>query len=600
MNTDRFDALSRSLARLASRRSALRAAGIAGAATAIVRRTHSGASQSATPRSASSPATAQDGLDALDPETRDSIARSIWQTELRSEDISADILQKILDPKNSKEAFGARTAAHLLTLIAEPSSFVQSYAERYETLLTYCQSLSPHQAYVAANLIGIEASKGYEAITAPADLVFPQANAMRLKSQLGWYFFVGTANDATGQEYGIEMMFFRYALLPPDLAASLGLTDTENQIIELHLAVSRAGGRHYQAKPIVNAGTTGLLSFDAEGLGATMGNNVIRSTAPDSLFPLQLRANGQDDGAQTPVTFQVDLTFTAGRDYLLQGAEGCMPCCDGVGTHYYSVPGLELDPAASTLVLDGEEIALSEGTFWFDHQWGMLNALPHSEVIRAVNNLTPASPGGWDWFQAQFFDGQVITASALHTPENEGFFRQTGVIPPGTMTVSVKAKYIDASANVSDVAGTLSIDEWVLSVDSPSPELYPPTHTWYPNRWEFTFGADVPEAVRSFVMTPIVDSGQSGYFANGAQYSEGAVYIYDDSGNDVGRGFAESTAYADTRGNQLRIVGIPSTDDMLALFGSNPPDPGMVLASQAFVALNGSELDAIGAACIGL
>jgi hypothetical protein len=168
------------------------------------------------------------------------------------------------------------------------------------------------------------------------------------------------------------------------------------------------------------------------------------------------------------------------------------------------------------------------------------------------------------------------------------------------MTVSVKAKYIDASANVADVAGTLSIAEWVLSVDSPSPELYPPTHTWYPNRWEFTFGADVPEAVRSFVMTPIVDSGQSGYFANGAQYSEGAVYIHDSSGNDVGRGFAESTAYADTRGNQLRIVGIPSTDDMLALFGSNPPDPGMVLASQAFVALNGSELDAIGAACIGL
>jgi hypothetical protein len=261
---------------------------------------------------------------------------------------------------------------------------------------------------------------------------------------------------------------------------------------------------------------------------------------------------------------------------------------------------LKIDGAASTLILDGEEIALADGTFWFDHQWGMLNALPHSEVIRAANNLNPVTPGGWDWFQAQFFDGQVITASALHAPENAAFFNQTGITPPGTMTVPVNAKYIDADFNVADVIGSLAISEWILSVDSPSPEIYPPTHTWYPNRWEFTFGDKVPESIRTFVMTPIVNSGQSGYFANGAQYSEGAVYIQDAAGNDAGRGFAESTAYANTLGNQLRLVGIPATDDMLTLFGKNPPDQGMVLASQAYLALNTPELEKVVGVCYGL
>jgi hypothetical protein len=272
---DRFDALTRLLTRSVSRRSAIRTAGGAGAAAALLGRPQIGATSQATPAAADA-ASVQAFLDSLDPETRDSIARALWLPELQADTIPADLLAPLMDVKNSNAAFGARLGAHLLSLIAEPTSFLQSQAERYETLLTYCQSLSPHQAYIGANLIGVEASKGYEAIVGPANLQFPQANAIRLKSQLGWYFFVGTANDASGQEYGIELMFFRYALLPPDLAAGLGLTDTENQIIELHFSVSKAGGRHYQAKPIVIAGTTGMLSFDSEGLGATMGKNVIR------------------------------------------------------------------------------------------------------------------------------------------------------------------------------------------------------------------------------------------------------------------------------------------------------------------------------------
>ena len=71
-------------------------------------------------------------------------------------------------------------------------------------------------------------------------------------------------------------------------------------MIELHFAIAKAGKRHYQAKPIIIAGTTGLLSFDTEGLGATMGKNSINSVSVrrSRVFPLHLEAWGQDDGGQ--------------------------------------------------------------------------------------------------------------------------------------------------------------------------------------------------------------------------------------------------------------------------------------------------------------
>jgi hypothetical protein len=264
------------------------------------------------------------------------------------------------------------------------------------------------------------------------------------------------------------------------------------------------------------------------------------------------------------------------------------------------MPGLMIDPAGSSLTLQGERVDLVDGTFWFDHQWGTLAAVGQSEVLRAATNLTPRAPAGWDWFMTHFTGNRQITAFSIHSNERLEFYRQMGTTAPGTMTVPLKAKFMDADAATHDVIGTLSVTEWILSIDTPAPVVYPPTYTWYPNRWEFEFGDDVPEDIRSFVMVPIVQTGQSGFFANGAQYSEGAVYLLDPSGADLGRGFAESVGYAFTLPNQLRLVGVPVTDDSITLYSNTAPDDGMVLASQAYTYLHGAELQEKLGTCIGL
>lgn len=614
MQDRQFDALTRFISRVESRRSLLKTAGVAGLASLGVSKLSNGAlAQGATPVAApdGSPTAgfsadpmdaAKAAWDQLDADTRDAIARALWTTvdTLTVDDIPADALAQVLGPGNSNAAFGLRMGARILELLSQPLSFVQSYAPRYEKLATVAQSLTAHQAYFLSNLIGPEVVRDFPLIPNQADFQFPQRNAADLTSQIGWYFFVGSAYAEDGQEYGIEMMFFRSSLVPPALAATLGLTDVQNQIVELHFAIAKAGERHYQAKPIVISGTTGLLTFETDKLGATMGKNSITSADGEDIYPIRLQAWGQDDGEIAPVQFSMDISFTGGKGYLLQGADGCTPCCDGIGTLYYSIPGLTLDPDASTLTIDGTTIDLKEGTFWFDHQWGMLASMGTSAIVRAANNLGAPSPGGWDWFMAQFNGSREITMAASHTADSLPFLHQTGQNPPDTMTVTVKGKYMDPASVTHPIEGQLSVTNWILSVDTPSPETFPPTYTWYPNKWEFTFGDDLPEDMRVFTMEPIVRTGQSGFFGGGAQYSEGAVYLVGPNGEDLGRGFAESVGYADTLPNVLRMVGLEPNAENMELFGGNPPQPALVLASQAYVFLNQQELKEVTDMCSGL
>src|SRR5204862_6008449 len=142
-------------------------------------------------------------------------------------------------------------------------------------------------------------------------------------------------------------------------------------------------------------------------------------------------------------------------------------------------------------------------------------------VLRAADNIGSPGPEGWDWFEAQFIGDRQLTAVAAHKSQYaREFYDQKGALAPGAMEIEVGGKFMDASKNTSTVWGTLRVTDWIRAERSPSPDRYPPTGVWHPNRWEFEF-TELPSDIRSFVMTPIVRGGQSTFFANGAQISEG-------------------------------------------------------------------------------
>jgi predicted secreted hydrolase len=491
----------------------------------------------------------------IDDNTKRNIAAALWQEDLDINELDAATVEKIGSEKNSNQELGKRMRHYIQWLADHPQSHNPNYKKRYKILHDSIGSMNIHQAYVTAmKFMGQNATQGFEPMPTKANLQFPRDHEPKLHSQVGWHFFVGSAQADDGQEYGIEMMFFQIALLPPNVAKALGISDIENQVVELQLGIAKAGERHYQAEPVVIGGTTGLIQTQTDPLLFKVGKNEIRAHKKGSFFPLHLKAHGYDRGEDTPIELGLDIEFSSGKEYLRQGDNGCMPCVAGMGTLYYSIPNIALK-SGSTLTYKGKKIKLKSGTFWFDHQWGFLTGNPHSAVLRAANNISKPAPVGWDWYMAQFVGDRQITMFSPHSAKYSKFYFQTGSTKPGSMKVDVAGKYMDEKKQLHIAWGTLVIDDWIKSQTSPNPKLYPITHTWHPNRWKFEFDATMPEDIRKFEMTQIVPEAQTNYFANGSQYNEGAVYLTDPQGNDIGRGFAEAVQYADTADNMVQLAG---------------------------------------------
>lgn len=516
-----------------------------------------------------------DELKMLDDITKDNIARVLWSRKFRKAQIPNDILNNLNDKENSPENFGKRMQYRLQELIDYPDSFTPSYKKRYQTFIENSNSLTALQAYAMTHLLGLDSVKGYQKTPDVANLKFPDSNLPQLGYQVGWHYFAGNCIGENSKDYGIHLIYYYYSLLPQTIAKHFGLSDLDNQMFEFQLAVAEGGNRHYHSKPLAISGITGLANFSNSPFKFNIGNNTIKSLNKEDLFPLQLRGWGVNL-EDAPVELEVDITLNSNKDFLLQGKNGCLPCCCGIGTLYYSATNLSLDPSKSFLKFNGEKIKLTEGKFWFDHQWG--NALepsgnPRCEVMRAANNMVKSNSKGWDWFMAQFNGNREMTMHAAHTDENLQFYEQTGDKSPNTMKVNVKGQLIEEDNSVKDITGTLKIPEWIKIDNSSDPRLYWVTNTWYPNKWQFNFDEMVPEDIRNFIMTPIVNTGQSVFNASGGQYCEGAVYIKDDNGKLIGKGFAESVYYANVVKNMLHISGLPVNDEMIELVKKPSPSP---------------------------
>jgi predicted secreted hydrolase len=490
---------------------------------------------------------------------------------------------------NSDAAFGARMRHRLKEMLANPWSFLPSYKDRYEALMRHAATLTPHQAYAMTMLLGKDSTRGYPDMPNTAALQFPRANRVDAESQFGWYYFAGVATGLDGREYGVLCMYFRYSLLPPPMARQLGLTHEQNQIIDLQLSVAVDGGAFHQVDPVVTAGTSGRVHISDELFLKADGGSV-ESLEPGRPFPLRLRARGTDRGEAEPVELEIDFTFSGSRGYLPQGWDGAVPLVGGVGTRYYSIPGLELDPSASTLRVGGSAVPLEKGTFWFDHQWGIglcPSGVPRHEVMRASANLQPQGQG-WDFF-ALDLDGPVsFTFNSLHDQSSLPFLRQTGPTPPGVMTAPLVGKYMDPAGTVFNVSGTLRVAKWRKTDHTPDAAKYPNVPTWVPHGWEIALTEPVvPEPLRRLALEPLSDGANTLFFANGSQYVEAAVRVRGSGGEVVGRGFAEATAYADNLHNAMHLAGVPA--DLAPLFAAQPPSTLMKLLSWLYMLKPGSQ-----------
>ncbi len=264
----------------------------------------------------------------------------------------------------------------------------------------------------------------------------------------------------------------------------------------------------------------------------------------------------------------IDITVDQTKGYVLNGDEGMMPSVCGVGKLYYSVPRLLVDPEKSRLSIDGEELQLASGKFWYDHQLGtgfMPAGSPRSDVLRAAGIIDDKPAIGWDWMEVQFDNDTELTLASIHSKEQKDFIKQTGPTPPGVMAAPVVGSFIIENGEYFPIKAMLKVTEWVQS--SVTDGQYLTTRAWYPNRVKVTVETvEVPDSCKQFVMIPIVSTGQHGFFSAGAEYSDDAVRIESPAGKRIGAGFLENVSYADAHTQNLQLAGIPDTPEMAVIF----------------------------------
>jgi len=501
---------------------------------------------------------------------------------------------------DSDAARGERMRYRIDAMLAEPWSFLPSYADRYALMRKHAEALTPHQAYAMTGLLGRDSSHFYPDMPQTAELQFPKVNAVDAQSQVGWYYFAGHVEATDGTRYGILFMLFRNALMPPVMAQHFGLNDIDNQLVEVQFAIAVGGGKFYQADPPVTAGTSGKVKL-ADTLTLVTEGGSVEGSSGDSPFPLRLRGNGTDRSGEKPVEMALDLTIASARPYLLQGFDGAEPLIGGMGTRYYSIPGLAVDAAKSTLTIDGKTINLKSGTMWFDHQWGLglaPNGSPRHAVLRASANLNSTLSAGWDFFVANLDGPYSLTLNSIHDADSLKFMNQTGPQPQGTMHAAVVGKFMDRYGVQFNVSGTLDIDQWRKTGPAPNPAKYPNTPTWVPHHWIFRLTEGVvPIHLRKLEARAICDDANALQFANGSRYVEAALDYYDAAGKAVGTGYAEAVGYVDARIARLSLAGLPTTPEVQALFAEPKMTPSLWLESFIYMLspANQAELKRLGA-----
>jgi len=483
--------------------------------------------------------------------------------------------QKLLEGKNTQAVLGKNVFTLLDQLEGSFLPLVQRYPDRYQLLKERAaQGLTARQAYNLVDLLGEDYFDGFGSIPGNATLTFPEDHKPHFDFQTGWYFFAGNFNDLQGNSYGILCMFFRRALFPPYLAKRMGLSDLDNQVVDVQFGVTLGDKKlHLQGHNALIAGSSGLVKYNTNPFLAQVGKNIMQSFRKDKLFPMKIHFK------DPAIPLEVNLLLKESQPILLQGDQGRAPAIYGLGSLYYSIPGIK---AHGFINYQGQEKQVA-GVMWMDNQW-MAGIMPSGYAknifIRALANSINGFSGqaregwGWDWNEVQFEDGSEVTFSAMHSTYSE-ILKNRGPNPPGRITRPIAAgKFVDPSGRAVDVSGEVTLTRWVLS---------PASRAWFPCQWEVA----IPTVKLKFSLTPLVNN-QLMYFANASEYKEGAVAAHGSrDGKPIkGVGFAESVAYAGYDyylKTKFAILGINDTPCNRELMMAKAPDFWLTVKSALFL-----------------
>jgi predicted secreted hydrolase len=358
-------------------------------------------------------------------------------------------------------------------------------------------------ANVVASLSG-PADEAFARAYEPMPFTFPADHGAHPEYKTEWWYYTGNLADATGNQYGYQLTFFRSALTPdaPERQSDLAT----NQIYMAHFALTDGNAQRHRSFERFSRGAGALAGATGDpAFRVWLEDWSVEEIEPD-LMRLQAHGTGEEG------EFAVDLTLRETQPPLLHGDQGLSQKGPEAGnaSYYYSLIGLD---TRGSITSGGRTIAVG-GKSWMDHEFGT-SALSENAV-------------GWDWFSVQLDNGaalmfaQVRTDSGGVVPDFEGTYRAADGTeqPIGAADFTVSA-----------------LDEWTS----------PRSGIAYPSGWQI----DLPALEVSLTLDPLVrDQEMDVSFV----YWEGAVMVDGTvAGTPVqGVGYVELTGYGQASGAYQR------------------------------------------------
>jgi predicted secreted hydrolase len=351
---------------------------------------------------------------------------------------------------------------------------------------------------------------GFAQVVEPRVFEFPRDHGAHPEYRQEWWYVTGNLDSATGERFGFELTFFRFALAPEgavgpasaagslELAAptpvAVGSSWRTGQIYMGHFAITDVARQRFRFTQKLSRGAVGLAGVRNPPLQVWIDDWSLGTVDPDGTH-WHLRA--AESG------YELTLDAQALQAPVLNGDKGLSQKSSdrGSASYYYSIPRVSV---RGRLVRDGQPVDV-QGLAWVDREWGS-GALGGNEQ-------------GWDWFALQLQDGTSLMFYALRNHD--------GQRDPHSAGTWIGAAGQSRALSSEDVQIDV-LDYWKN-----------PGGDRYPAHWRVR----VPTAGIDVDVRPVLANQE---LTASTRYWEGAVDVSGASGGQktAGRGYVELVGYA--------------------------------------------------------
>ena len=356
--------------------------------------------------------------------------------------------------------------------------------------------------------------------------VFPRDHGPHPAFRQEWWYVTGnldaTSGDATsGERFGFELTFFRFALAPPPASPSAPLPSAAagdarpaasawrtRTLYMAHFAVTDVARRRFRFTQKLSREALGLAGARAAPLRVWIDDWSLADTGTATTGTTTVAAGGGWTLRAAQPGYQVELTLVPRGTPVLNGDAGLSRKADepSAASYYYSIPRLAVH---GRLWRDGRPLEV-RGEAWLDREWG--------------SGALGTRQAGWDWFALQLDDGGALMFYALRDRDGRRDPHSAGTWARAAAAADVQAL---ASADVAiDVTG-----EWRNARGER-----------YPAGWRLR----VPRLALDVSVRPVLADQELG---TTPRYWEGAVDVSGRrAGRSIrGRGYVELVGYAQER-----------------------------------------------------